>query len=149
MKKYQKELDEWFKKNKWEYWSPLSILARLVEECGEFARLVNHLFGDKPKKSDEKEQELEMEIGDIIYMLICFANSNNIDLDKAIRKSFDKVIKRDKDRYNWEECPKCGGIPIEWRAERNCFRCLDRECHYEWKEWPGVRKHMMKFGTNI
>ena len=99
MKKYQEELDKWFKENDWKYWSPLSILARLYEECGEFARLVNHLFGDKAKRSDEKQQELEEEIGDIIYTLICFANSNNVNLDKAIRKSFDKAIKRDNHRY--------------------------------------------------
>ncbi|KKQ18871.1 MAG: MazG nucleotide pyrophosphohydrolase [Berkelbacteria bacterium GW2011_GWA1_36_9] len=99
MKKYQKELDKWFKENKWKYWSQLSILARLMEETGEFARLVNHLYGEKPKRSDEAEQELQEEIGDIIYTLICFANSNNINLDKAIKKSFSKVIKRDKNRY--------------------------------------------------
>ncbi len=46
---------------------------------------------------------MEEEIGDIIYTLICFANSNNIDLDKAIRKSFDKVMERDKNRYNTEK----------------------------------------------
>jgi NTP pyrophosphatase (non-canonical NTP hydrolase) len=50
MKKHQKAVDKWFKDNKWKYWSPLSILARLYEECGEFARLVNHLYGDKQKK---------------------------------------------------------------------------------------------------
>lgn len=99
MQKYQQELDKWFKDNGWQYWPPLSILARLFEESGEFARLVNHLYGDKPKRSDEAEQNLEEEIGDIIYTLICFANSNGIDLDKAIRKSFDKVIKRDKNRF--------------------------------------------------
>jgi len=99
MKKYQEELDKWFKQNDWKYWSPLSILARLYEECGEFAKEVNHLFGDKPKRKDEKEGDMEEEIGDIIYTLICFANSNKIDLDKAIKKSFDKVIIRDKDRY--------------------------------------------------
>ncbi len=100
MKKYQEELDKWFKEHNWEYWSPLSILARLFEEGGEFARLVNHLYGDKPKKSSEKEQELEEEIGDILYTLICFANANNVDLDRAIRKSIDKVTVRDKDRFN-------------------------------------------------
>lgn len=99
MKKYQKELNRWFKENDWKYWSQLSILARLMEETGEFARLVNHLYGEKPKKDNEKKQELEEEIGDILYTLICFANSNNIDLDKAIKKSFKKVIKRDKNRY--------------------------------------------------
>jgi NTP pyrophosphatase (non-canonical NTP hydrolase) len=99
MKKYQVELDKWFKENNWKYWGQLSILARLMEETGEFARLVNHLYGEKPKRSDEKDQELEEEIGDIIYTLICFANSNKIDLDRAIKKSFKKVIKRDKKRY--------------------------------------------------
>lgn len=99
MKKYQKELNRWFKKNNWKYWSPLSILARLFEECGEFARLVNHIYGEKKKKKTEAKQELEEELGDIIYTLICFANSNNIDLDRAIRKSFAKVIKRDKNRF--------------------------------------------------
>jgi NTP pyrophosphatase (non-canonical NTP hydrolase) len=99
MKKYQRELDNWFKENDWKYWSPHEILARLMEECGEFARLVNHIHGPKKKKSTEAQQDLEEEIGDIIYTLICYANSNNINLDKAIKKSFAKVIKRDKDRF--------------------------------------------------
>jgi len=100
MKKHQKELDNWFKKNKWPYWPPLVILARLFEEGGEFARLVNHVYGSKKKKENEAKQDMEEEIGDIIYTLICFANSNNIDLDRAIKKSFEKVMKRDKGRFN-------------------------------------------------
>ncbi len=99
MEEHQKELDTFYKQNGWEYWSPLSILARLFEEGGEFARLVNHLHGDKKKRDTEKEQELEEEIGDILYTLVCFANSNNINLDRAFRKSFDKVISRDKNRF--------------------------------------------------
>lgn len=100
MKKYQDELDAYFRQNNWKYWSPLSILARLFEECGEFARLVNHVYGEKQKKKEETPQELEEEIGDILYTLICFANANGLDLDEAIRKSFDKVKKRDKDRFS-------------------------------------------------
>ena len=96
---YQKELDEWFKKKDWKYWSALSILARLYEECGEFARLVNHLYGEKPKKDTEKEQELEEEMGDILFTLIAFANAYDIDLDEAIKKSLEKVKERDKNRY--------------------------------------------------
>lgn len=99
MEKYQKELDEFYKANGWPYWSQLSILARLMEETGEFARIVNHLYGDKKKKLSEEEQDMEDEIGDILYTLICFANSNNLSLDSAIRKSMDKVVKRDKDRF--------------------------------------------------
>jgi NTP pyrophosphatase (non-canonical NTP hydrolase) len=100
MEKYQKELDKWFKDNNWPYWSPHEILARLFEEGGEFARLVNHVYGPKKKKLEEVEQDVEEEIGDIIYTLICYANSNNISLDNAIRKSLDKVVKRDVERFN-------------------------------------------------
>ncbi|MEK7647175.1 MAG: nucleotide pyrophosphohydrolase [Patescibacteria group bacterium] len=100
MKQYQEELDLWFKERGWPYWSPLAILARLFEECGEFARLVNHLYGEKPKKDSEKEQDMEEEMGDIMYTLMCFANSNHLDMDRAIRKSMDKVMKRDKDRFS-------------------------------------------------
>lgn len=99
LKEYQEEVDKWFEKKGWKYWSPLSILARLIEECGEFAKIVNHLFGEKQKRSDEKRQDLEEEIGDIFYTIICFANSQGISLDEALRKSLNTVMKRDKDRY--------------------------------------------------
>lgn len=99
MDDYQKEVDAWFKNQGWDYWEPLAITARLFEEGGEFARLVNHVYGPKKKKLDEEIQDMEEEIGDIIYTLICFANSHDIKLDKAIRKSLDKVTLRDKDRY--------------------------------------------------
>lgn len=100
MQPYQQELDQWFKDNKWEYWTQHEILARLFEEGGEFARLVNHIYGPKKKKTQEAEQDLEEEMGDIIYTLICYANSNGINMDNAIRKSMDKVITRDVDRFN-------------------------------------------------
>jgi len=99
MDEYQKEVDAWFKQEGWEYWEPLAIIARLFEEGGEFSRLVNHVYGPKKKRIDEHKQDMEEEIGDIIYTLICFANSHHIRLDDAIRKSLDKVTKRDKGRY--------------------------------------------------
>jgi len=98
MKAYQKEVARFFKHNHWTYWSPLSMLARLTEEVGEFARLVNHRFGEKKKKASEAEQDLEDEIGDIFYTLICFANAQKLDLDRAIQKSLHKVATRDKNR---------------------------------------------------
>lgn len=99
MNKQQQKLDNWFKKNKWDYWPPMSILARLMEETGEFARLVNHVYGDKKKRPDESRQDFEDEIGDILYTLICFANSHKINLDKAAEKSINKVAKRDRRRF--------------------------------------------------
>jgi NTP pyrophosphatase (non-canonical NTP hydrolase) len=100
MNPYQKELDQWFREHNWPYWTPHEILARLFEEGGELARLINHIYGPKKKKTDEAAQDLELEIGDILYTLICLANVTGIDLDQAIRKSLDKVAARDKNRYS-------------------------------------------------
>lgn len=99
MHTYQKEVDTWFKKEGWHYWEPLAITVRLFEECGEFARLVNHIYGPKRKKIEEHRQDVEEEVGDIIYTLICFANAHDISLDVAIQKSIEKVMRRDKGRY--------------------------------------------------
>ena len=51
------------------------------------------------KKSEERNQEFEEEIGDILYTLACFANTQDINLDEALQKSLDKVQERDKDRF--------------------------------------------------
>lgn len=99
MNKYQKQVDDWFVQEGWEYWDPLAIVARLYEEGGEFSRVVNHVYGPKKKKIEEHRQDLAEEMGDIIYTLICFANSHGIDIDEATQKSIDKVVRRDKGRY--------------------------------------------------
>lgn len=99
MNKEQQALDQWFKDQNWPYWTPHEILARLMEETGEFARLVNHQYGPKKKKEGEAGQDFEDEIGDILYTLACFANTHNIDLDAALARSLNKVAGRDKDRF--------------------------------------------------
>ena len=95
----QEQIDQWFTKKDWSYWSAHENLARLVEEVGELARLINHEYGPKKKKSNEVVQHIEGEIGDILYTLSCLANTHNIDLDHALQKSIDKVELRDKDRF--------------------------------------------------
>lgn len=101
MKKHQKEVDDWISQYKLGYFKPLEILARLTEEVGEVARELNHMFGPKKKKPTEEKADLEMELGDVIYTIICIANSLNIDLDKAFEKVMHKINTRDKDR--WEK----------------------------------------------
>lgn len=75
------------------------MLARLVEEVGETARLINHLYGPKKKKDSEAPQELESELADILFALICLANSQGIDLQEAFEQIMTKYITRDKERY--------------------------------------------------
>lgn len=101
MKRIQKEVDELISQYKVGYFKPLEILARLVEEVGETARELNHLFGPKKKKPSEETQDLGDEMADIIYTLACLANSLNIDLDKHFDRVMAKYKERDKDR--WEK----------------------------------------------
>lgn len=100
MKEFQRNLDEWMKGKGWPYWTPHEIYARLGEEVGELGREINHLFGPKKKKPEESESSPEKEIGDILYTLACYANSNGIDLEEAAQASLEKVMKRDAERYN-------------------------------------------------
>ena len=97
--KYQKGVDDWVRQYKIGYFKPLETIARLAEEVGELAREVNHRYGPKKKKSSEKKNEVDDEIADIIFTLICLANSLNIDMDKSFEKMMKKLNTRDAKRY--------------------------------------------------
>jgi NTP pyrophosphatase (non-canonical NTP hydrolase) len=101
LKQNQKEVDDWIGQYKLGYFKPLEILARLTEEVGEVARELNHMFGPKKKKPGEVEAHLEEELADVIYTVVCLANSQKIDLDKAWKRMMAKYNFRDKDR--WEK----------------------------------------------
>lgn len=95
----QRRVDAWISQYKAGYWPPLANLARLIEETGELARLLNHLEGHKPKKPGEEPQDLGLELADIIYTVICLANSHHIDLQDAFERTMRKVETRDARRY--------------------------------------------------
>lgn len=95
----QREVDAYINQFKEGYFSPLALLARLSEEVGELAREVNHAYGEKPKKPDEADNSIELELGDILFILNCFANSLNIDLTEAHNKVLNKFNTRDADRW--------------------------------------------------
>ncbi len=81
------------------YWQPLSSLARLTEEVGELALEINHTYGEKPKKANEEEGDIALELADILYIVATMANSLDIDLDTAFGKVMDKYRKRDAHRW--------------------------------------------------
>ncbi|MGD6795210.1 nucleotide pyrophosphohydrolase [Metabacillus sp. JX24] len=103
MKDLQKEVDEYIGQFKEGYFSPLAMMARLTEEMGELAREINHTYGEKPKKDTEKEKKIEEEAGDILFVLICLANSLQIDLEEAHNLVMKKFTTRDKDRWTKKE----------------------------------------------
>ncbi|WP_085994421.1 nucleotide pyrophosphohydrolase [Oceanobacillus senegalensis] len=95
----QKRVDDYISQFKEGYFSPLSLMARLTEETGELAREINHYYGEKPKKNTEQEKTVEEELGDVIFVLTCFANSLDIDLSEAFHLAMTKFETRDKDRW--------------------------------------------------
>ncbi|MFC4557369.1 nucleotide pyrophosphohydrolase [Virgibacillus kekensis] len=99
----QKRVDNYISQFKEGYFSPLSLMARLTEETGELAREVNHYYGEKPKKKTEEEKSVEDELGDVIFVLTCFANSLDINLSHAFERSMNKIETRDKDRWTRKE----------------------------------------------
>ncbi|WP_438445634.1 nucleotide pyrophosphohydrolase [Gorillibacterium sp. sgz5001074] len=99
LKDIQGEVDRYISQYKEGYFSPLSMMARMTEEVGELAREVNHRFGEKPKKPDEEDNSIEMELGDILFIIVCFANSLGLDLTEAHDKVMHKFNTRDADRW--------------------------------------------------
>ncbi|MCP3025875.1 nucleotide pyrophosphohydrolase [Halobacillus sp. A5] len=99
----QDRVDRYISQFKEGYFSPLSLQARLTEEVGELAREVNHRYGEKPKKSSEIEKALEEELGDVLFVLTCFANSLDINLSEAFERSISKIETRDKNRWTRKE----------------------------------------------
>lgn len=99
LKQVQEEVDAYIGQFKEGYFSPLAMLARMTEELGELAREVNHHFGEKPKKASEQPKAIDEELGDMLFVLICFANSLNIDLQQAHNSVMEKFKTRDQNRW--------------------------------------------------
>ena len=95
----QRRVDAWISQYEEGYFHPLTNLARLTEEVGELAREVNHRFGQKTKKPEEPDGDLPMELADILFVLICMANREGIDLQEAFDRMMKKVRSRDDARW--------------------------------------------------
>ena len=76
------------------YWPPLANLARLFEECGELARVVNQTYGPKPLKPGEARAEATAELGDALYVLLALANSLDVDAEQALRSALASAAER-------------------------------------------------------
>ena len=95
----QARVHAWISQFEEGYFDPLTNIARLSEEVGELAREVNHRFGRKTKKKDEPEGDMAMEMADIMFVLICMANREGIDLQASFDGMMAKVEGRDANRW--------------------------------------------------
>jgi len=98
----QKKVDEFIMSFEEEYWSPLSMLASVVEEVGELSREINAIEGYKKKKvgSDTNyKKNIGLELGDLVFSIMCIANYYNIDLGENLKNTLEKYKKRDSNRW--------------------------------------------------
>lgn len=100
----QKIVDDWVKPTKVGYFPPMELLVQMTEEVGEIAREIKHLHGVKKKKTpDEGKESLTVELGDLLFAIICMANAHGISLEEAITKTIDKYNMRDANRWEKKE----------------------------------------------
>lgn len=99
LREAQARVDAWIGQFEEGYWPPLVNLARLTEEVGELARLLNHRYGPKTKKPDEADQDLALELADVLFVLIVLANEQGVDLQDALERTLEKYRLRDSERW--------------------------------------------------
>lgn len=99
----QERTDSWIKQYGVRYFDEMTNLAILMEEVGEFARLMARTKGEQSFKTDKQPKELKQQVGDemadIIFVLSCLANQMDIDLTTAIESNFEKKTQRDSKRH--------------------------------------------------
>lgn len=98
-KTVQQEVDAWISQFEEGYFAPLPMLARLTEEVGELARVLMHRYGGKKPKQGEEAGDVGEEIADAMFVLVCLANSLEIDLDQAFGRMMAKYRERDAQRW--------------------------------------------------
>ncbi len=95
----QKKVDAWISEYGVRYFDILTNTLLLTEEVGEVARIVARTHGEQSFKESDKGKNLEDELADVLFVLICIANQSGIDLDKAFLKNISKKTNRDSERH--------------------------------------------------
>jgi NTP pyrophosphatase (non-canonical NTP hydrolase) len=84
-------------------WSEYVQFTHLVEEVGELGEAITVKLGDRKSGSGESaladHDDIEEEIGDILFAILSIASMFRINASKAIEKTF-KRYKRKLDKLN-------------------------------------------------
>jgi NTP pyrophosphatase (non-canonical NTP hydrolase) len=96
-KQVEKFLNErgWFPKDsKGRYYT----LGHIMEELGELARCITHLESKRSEVMNSEEEQtldnLETEIGDLLYHVFKIASAYNIDVNQAFHKIMEKNVNK-------------------------------------------------------
>jgi NTP pyrophosphatase (non-canonical NTP hydrolase) len=94
----QQQVDNWIRTYGVRYFSELTNMAVLTEEVGELARVMARRYGDQSFKPGEKDN-VEEELADVLWVLICLANQTGTNLTEAFRRTLEKKTNRDRTRH--------------------------------------------------
>ncbi|NIO44227.1 MAG: hypothetical protein GTN36_01570 [Candidatus Aenigmarchaeota archaeon] len=89
LKELQEFVDKWIKTIGETDWTRWNYFSRLVEEVGEVGEVLSIKEGHKKHKKPE-DFDLEVELGDILFVTSALANKLGYDLNKC----FEKVKKK-------------------------------------------------------
>lgn len=95
----QSAVDGWIKEYGVRYFDPMTNLAVLMEEVGELSRLFSRKYGEQSFK-DGEECNMEDEMADVLWVLLCLANQTGVDLTKALEANMTKKTDRDRLRHH-------------------------------------------------
>src|SRR6056297_2819409 len=98
IKEAQNKVDQWIEKYGVRYFDELTNLAVLSEEVGELAKIMSRRYGDQSFKEGDKNN-LEDELSDILFVLICIANQTGVDMNEAFMNNLKKKTERDHTRH--------------------------------------------------
>ncbi len=99
IKKAQQQVDRWIRTTGVRYFNELTNMTILTEEVGEVARIMARRYGEQSFKKSDRKKELDDELADVLFVLICIANQTGVDLTKALEKNLEKKNKRDHARH--------------------------------------------------
>lgn len=99
----QDRVDQWINNHGVRYFNELTNTVILSEEVGEFSSLIAREYGEQsyknPMDKNTAKENIESEMGDILFVLTCLANQLDINLESAMNNNLAKKTKRDQDRH--------------------------------------------------
>jgi NTP pyrophosphatase (non-canonical NTP hydrolase) len=98
IKEAQLAVDQWINTYGVRYFDVKTNMIVLTEEVGEMARVIARKYGEQSAK-DGENLNLEEEMADVLWVLLCIANQTGIDLTAALEKNIEKKTQRDNSRH--------------------------------------------------
>ncbi|MFI3330811.1 MAG: MazG nucleotide pyrophosphohydrolase domain-containing protein [Rikenellaceae bacterium] len=90
IKEAQELIEAWTARKASRRKGELTNMAVLTEQVGELARVIAQKHSEPSISPKKIQEDLNSEVGDVLWALISIANQANIDLTRAIIDNFEK-----------------------------------------------------------